>query len=322
MSQNFTNNSSAEWRLALTVCALLILPSPQAAPDDLAVSVIKLPPLLIEGQPAKAHTQGLELVSGTFYVTARRDDVQPKRALLLRTTANRSDWDAWNITPLDPQGSLTTLDHPGGMQSDGDHLWIPLAESKRSGRSIIRRYSIAALAPGQPLQPKFEFTVNDHIGALAVSTERNILFGANWDTQTVYVWDFAGHLQRTLTGAGLATRGLGVVNSPNERDRRAGLAVQDWKVIGDRLLASGLFRGAGVDPASPQSRLLSFSGFLDPGFQRLSIPLPKQNETELAHEAMAISDGRVHFLPEDLAATNRIFQVPLTDLMKHAQSPD
>jgi hypothetical protein len=75
----------------------------------------------------------LEIKSGKYYVTARRDDVHPRRALLLRTDARGTDWDVWDITPVDAHGALTTLDHPGGMQSDGDRLWIPLAESKRKG---------------------------------------------------------------------------------------------------------------------------------------------------------------------------------------------
>src|SRR4029434_2783288 len=112
----------------------------------------------------------------------------------------------------------------------------------------------ADMIPGQPLKAKFEFPVNDHIGALAVSGDRRNVFGANWDTEAVYVWDFNGRLQRTLNNSELESRGLGVVSGANGR---AGLAVQDWKVVGDRLFASGLFRGPGVTPESPQSRFMS-----------------------------------------------------------------
>jgi len=178
---------------------------------------------------------------------------------------------------------------------------------------------MAGMVPGQPLKAEFEFLVNDHIGALAVSADRRIVFGANWDTEAVYVWDFGGRLQRTLNGPDLESRALGVITDPNGR---AGLAVQDWKVLGDRLFASGLFRGPGVGLESPQSRLMSFTGFSEPGFQRSSIPLPKQNGTELSQEAMAIADGLVYFLPDDLGASNRIFRLSLADLMKRSVSQD
>ena len=303
--------------LACAACAMLVLHLHQSLADDLAVAAIRLPPLRVNGHPARAHTQGLEIKSGKYYVTARQDDVFPKRALLLRTDAHGTDWDVWDITPADARGALTTLDHPGGMQSDGDRLWIPLAESKRKGSSLIRVFSMASLVAGQPLKAEFEFSANDHIGAVAVSADHRIVFGANWDTEAVYVWDFDGRLQRTLNGPELESRGLGIVSGANGR---AGLAVQDWKVVGDRLFASGLFRGPGVAPESAQSRLMSFADFAEPGFQRWSIPLPKQNGTELAQEAMAISDGMVHFLPDDLGASNRIFRVSLADLLKGSVS--
>src|SRR5262249_48366315 len=161
---------------------------------DLPVEVVKLAPLLIDGRPARAHTQGLEIASGAFYVTARRDDPPPKRAFLLRTDPGRLDWDSWDVTPLDSQGALTAFDHPGGMQKDGDRLWIPVAESRRNGRSVIRAFSISRLTVGQRPTPEFEFAVNDHIGALAVLPTKRLL-GASWDTETVYLWDAGGHLE-------------------------------------------------------------------------------------------------------------------------------
>ena len=306
-------------RLIVAVCAAFVLQFTRSLADELTITVIKLPALHVHGQPARAHTQGLEIDAGKFYVTARRDDVQPRRALLLRTDADGTDWDVWDITPLDARGALTSLDHPGGLQSDGKRLWIPLAESRRNGRSLIRVFPMKGMVPGQPLKADFEFPVNDHIGALAVAADRRIVFGANWDTEAVYVWNFEGRLQRTLNGADISSRGLGVVIGTQGR---AGLAVQDWKVVGDRLFASGLFRGPGVAPESPQSRLMSWVGFLETEFQRWSITLPKQNGTELSREGMAISDGLVYFVPEDLGATNRIYRAPLADLMKRSALQD
>jgi hypothetical protein len=40
----------------------------------------------------------------------------------------------------------------------------------------------------------------------------------------------------------------------------------------------------------------------------------------MAREAMAISNGAIYFLPEDLGASNRLFRVSLADLMKHADA--
>ena len=128
----------SRWRameyLLLAASALVICQLNSARAEDLVVETINLPPLRIHGQAAKAHTQGLELAGGKYYVTARREDVRPKQALLLRADPGKADWDVWEITPQDAQGVATRLDHPGGLQSDGARLWIPLAESQRQGR--------------------------------------------------------------------------------------------------------------------------------------------------------------------------------------------
>ena len=203
----------------LTVFLLLlaILRGPQSSAAPLTIEELQLPALRINGQQASAHTQGLELVAGKYYVTARREDVQPRRALLLRTAVGQADWEAWDITPVDNSGALTTLDHPGGMQSDGKRLWIPVAESKRRGHSGIRVFSVAGLNAGKRLIPDLEIAVDDHIGAVAVSPDRKEVFGANWDTEDVYVWDLTGRLERTLTGLDLEKRMLGTAAGSNSR---------------------------------------------------------------------------------------------------------
>src|SRR6266436_3117167 len=221
-------------RIACWLVAILLFQNNQAGADGLAIDEIPLPPLRIDSQPARAHTQGLEVTGSSYYVTARREDIRPKRAMLLRTGKTETHWDVWDITPRDSGSAPMTLDHPGGMQSDGQRLWIPIAESKPKSRSIIRVVPLAAMVAGQPLDPEFEFPVDDHIGAVAVAVDHNLVLGANWDTESVYVWDLHGHLKRTLTGSELGLRGLGAVAGPTPR---FGIAVQDWKLIGDRLFA-------------------------------------------------------------------------------------
>jgi hypothetical protein len=297
--------------LVAAASALLVSHANHSPAAGLAVEVVELPAFRVNGQPARAHTQGLEVVEGKYYVTARREDVRPKRALLVRTETAGTNWDVWDITPVPLAGAISALDHPGGMQSDGQRLWIPIAESKPKSHSIIRVFPLAGIVPGQLLKPEFEFPVNDHIGAVAVAADRRLVLGANWDTEAVYVWDLQGHLKQTLTGFSRTTRGLG-------SDSPSGVAIQDWKIIGPRLYASGLCRSPAAPDASTRSRWLSFTNFLQPDFQRAAVALPLHDRTEMAREAMAISDTWVHFLPEDLGPSNRLFRVPIKDLLKRA----
>lgn len=285
----------------------LLLSSSAATVSPPGWEEIALPPLRLDGAPARAHTQGLEVAGETCFVTARREDRQPRQALLLRTRPGRSDWDGWDITPRAADGRPPGMDHPGGLQSDGTRLWIPVAESRRRGRSVIRAYRMAALKPRQPASPEIEFAVDDHIGALAVDPAEGRLFGANWDTETVYVWDRRGRLVRRFEAGEMTARRLGVTGGA---DARTGLAVQDWKLVSGRLYASGLLKGPGAG-RGPRSRLFVFERFGEGGFSRTVVPLPVLDDGELAREAMAVAGGWVWFLPGDLGATNRLFRVPL-----------
>src|ERR1051325_10957082 len=98
----------------VTLMLLAALPSQQPPPP---AEVIALPPLLINGKTARIHTQGLELVGDFYYLTGRRDDVVPKRALLLRTDGKL--WQTWDVTADRTSDTNRNVDHPGGMQSDG-----------------------------------------------------------------------------------------------------------------------------------------------------------------------------------------------------------
>ena len=290
---------------AVFTAILLLAPSAFGA-ESLPIEVIQLPALRVEGKPAAAHTQGLEVIGGKYYVSARLDSSRPRRALLLSAETAGTNWSAWDVSPA---GSGAILDHPGGMQSDGKRLWVPVAVTKPKSQSLIRVFALDKMLPGQPLKTEFEFSVQDHIGALAVTPARGLLFGANWDTETVYVWDLQGHLKQTLSGDGLAKRGLGLGAAGNTA---GGVAAQDWKVVGDRLFASGLTRPIALQP---RSRWLVFTNFLEAGFQRREVSLPLQHGTELGREAMAVSGEAVYFLPEDLRETNRLFRARLADLI-------
>jgi hypothetical protein len=279
----------------------------------LAVEEVRLPSFRIGGQVAGVHTQELELVAGKYYVTARREHVHPERALLLGSDPAGAHWGDWDITPVDAHDVVTAWDHPGGMQSDGTRLWIPLAESKRNGRSIIRAFQLTNRVGGERLKSDFEFPVNEHIGAVAVSADCQLIFGANWDTERFCVWDFKGRLQQTLTDAEVKARGLRVVAGS---EGRSGVAVQVWKLVKDRLFASGLFRAPGAATVTTESRLIWCVGSLEPDFQRQSVMLPLRNGIQLAREAMAISEDKIHFLREGLGASSRLLRVSLADLMK------
>src|SRR5690349_9202180 len=55
-------------RIACWLAAILLFHNSQAGAAGLAIDEIPLPPLRIDGKPAKAHTQGLEVAGSSYYV--------------------------------------------------------------------------------------------------------------------------------------------------------------------------------------------------------------------------------------------------------------
>jgi len=277
------------------LCGILLALAFGVAED---VERVALPPLRLRGAPLSAHTQGLEIQGDSIYVTARQESPPPRRALLLKTQWEAADWQVWELN-----ASEAGMDHPGGFQSDGRRLWIPLARSRNSGPSRIQAYAISSLEPGQPAKPEMEFTVQDHIGALAVLPPQDLLAGAAWDTDTVYLWDLRGRLKQTLSGPDLRRRGLG---SRPLADELPGLAVQDWKFVDGVLVAGGLVRHGGA-AGQTSSRLL----WLDHRLEHLPTlpPLPPAPDgVELGREGMTVAKESVWFLPGDLGVTNTLYR--------------
>lgn len=270
------------------------------------LETIPLPSFQVNGQAATAHSQGLEIVGGHFYVTARLESPRPKRAILARSAPGSNRWDVWDITPATKPENSGTLDHPGGFQFEGGRFWIPVSQSVRHGRTAVRVFALDRLKAGEPASSEFDFPVADHIGALAVATNQNMVLGANWDTETVYEWDLKGQLRRTFTAAELKSRNLGIISGPGGH---AGVAVQDWKLFGDCLYASGLVDAPAGTAPGKRSRVLVFRHFLELPVACQTLRLPSNEmPVELAQEAMTLRDGLFYFLPENLGSSNRCFR--------------
>lgn len=72
--------------------------------------------------------------------------------------------------------------HPGGLDFDGRDLWVPVAEYRPGGPSIVYRVDPKTLTATEA------FRVGDHIGALAWDPATRSLTGANWGGRSFYQW--------------------------------------------------------------------------------------------------------------------------------------
>jgi uncharacterized protein DUF6454 len=209
------------------------------------------------------HVQGIEVDGSTLWVTSV--DTKAKRGLLFEYRL--------------PEGRLVRSVeihdgeryHPGGLMASGDSLWIPVAEYRRASTAVIQRRNKRTLAL------EGHFLVDDHIGAIAVTPEG--LVGANWDARDLYVWDRNGNLSRK------------VANS-------SGIAIQDMKFDGNRLIGGGLRPDKSGEIVWMKWPSLEIEKRLPVG--------RTDRDVVYTHEGIAIRGDKLWFLPED--GPSRLFE--------------
>lgn len=265
-----------------------------------------IPAFEIEGQPTRIHTQGLCVTDAFYFITGRLDR-ETKRPLLLRIDrATRRHVEFVNLAPGQKASPENTakLDHPSGFDYDGHWFWIALSESRPESRSLIVRVPYSPERPFKDTHAESVCEVNDHIGSLAFDKASNRLYGANWDTKSIYIWEAGGRLVRRISGVDAKSGAIDWLP-----------AVQDWKSIGPgRVLAGGLDKRPDGKPGATRSVLEIWE--IDPlkRVQSISLPNPVERGGEVANEGCAFWSDRVYFLPGDLGsgATIYVFGFPIS----------
>jgi hypothetical protein len=164
--------------------------------------------------------------------------------------------------------------HPGGLVTDSESIWIPIAEYRAHSTAVIQRRDKRTLALIS------QFSVADHIGCVAVTPE--YVIGGNWDSKEFYVWNHDGTLVREVAS-------------------QTGNAYQDLKFVSGKVVGSGTL--AGRQGAVDWLEL--------PAFQLSERKLVGNTEKGQAftREGMTLFKGQLWFLPEDNAS--RLFVFPL-----------
>lgn len=242
--------------LVLALATACAAPSPTATPTLLAAGLE-----LLDSQTLSFptyHVQGLAVTEDVYYVSAV--DKENDQGWLFKI--------ARESLALMERQELTegTLIHPGGIQVNGAHLWVPNAEYDRDGPTRI-----LALDP-QSLEISRSFDVDDHISLIA-SNGTDRLYGTNWDSVNFYVWDWDGNLIERVV-------------SPTD------MAYQDCEFVDPYLMCGGT-----KDHGSSGT-----IDFIDPASWTL-VDRTEVGQTGLGHrltrEGLSFFDDRVYLLPED-----------------------
>jgi Family of unknown function (DUF6454) len=177
------------------------------------------------------HPQGMVKIGDSFFVSSVEVKVPPKR---LPAPANGYDRDTGegvgHLFKIDRSGKLIadlalgegSIYHPGGIDYDGTHIWVPVAEYRPNGRSIIYRVTPDTMKATKVI------AIDDHIGAIVHDVATNTLHGVSWGSRRLYRW--------TLDDKG------GVTGNPTRRLNPSHYVdYQDCKSVGaERMLCTGV----------------------------------------------------------------------------------
>src|SRR5206468_4726436 len=105
--------------------------------------------------------------------------------------------------------------HPGGIDYDGEHIWVPVAEYRPDSRSIVYRVDPKTMKATEVLR------FADHIGAIVHNTDDHTLHGVSWGSRRFYRW--------TLRRDGRVTNGTTPPERPRTFNTSHHLVYQDCK---------------------------------------------------------------------------------------------
>ncbi|MEO7133262.1 MAG: DUF6454 family protein [Vicinamibacterales bacterium] len=187
--------------------------------------------------------------------------------------------------------------HPGGLDYDGRHIWVAVAEYRPNSQSIVYRID------PQTMTATEMFRFHDHLGALVHDTETHSLHGVSWGSRVFYRWALSrdGRVKN-------AAQPVRIANASHYID------YQDCKFAGQRrMLCTGVaeFR---VTPGSEPFRL----GGIDLVSLRDHRPIHQAplllwvRGLDLAHNPVWLeptaSGLRGYFVPEDDDSTLYVYE--------------
>jgi Family of unknown function (DUF6454) len=258
------------------------------------------------------HPQGMTRVGDHFFVSSVEVHTSPEPYDEPTTGYDRTAGDGvGHLFKFTAQGDLVDqlslvegdMYHPGGIDFDGQSIWVPVAEYRPDSHTAIYRID------PETMDATEVFQYPDHIGGIVHNTDANTLHGVSWGSRRFYRWE--------LDEAGAVTnanRPPGVLASENPEHY---IDYQDTQYLGDGLmLASGL---ATYQPAGDSE--FSLGGIdlvnLESETPIHQIPVPVWTDTGVVMTRNPFfvethrNGLRFYFLPEDDTSHLFVYDVDL-----------
>jgi hypothetical protein len=182
------------------------------------------------------HPQGMVRIGDHFLVSSVEVRVPTRRLPEARGGYDRDAGEGiGHLFKIDLRGNLIadlrvgagTIYHPGGIDYDGTHIWVTVAEYRPNSRSIVYRVDPHTMRAIEVLR------VADHLGAIVHNTDDHTLHAVSWGSRRFYRWTLSQ--DGSVTNADAA---LDAIRTPNPSHY---VDYQDCKYAGRRrMLCTGV----------------------------------------------------------------------------------
>ena len=231
-------------RFSLGLLAATVLGSSAGAASELVAERVQKLTRAVRWRPVATipinfkthHPQGMVKIGDTFFVSSVEITVPTNRFPEPKDGYDRDTGQgAGHLFKIDAKGNLLgsmklgegAVYHPGGIDYDGRHIWVAVAEYRPNSRAIIYRVDPQAMTATEV------FRFGDHIGGIVHNTDDKTLHGVSWGSRRFYKW--------TLGGDGKVTNADTPPDTLRVPNRAHYIDYQDCHYLGGRrMLCSGL----------------------------------------------------------------------------------
>jgi hypothetical protein len=252
------------------------------------------------------HPQGLVKIGDHFFMSSVETNEAPTR---VRDPESRFDrtpgTGTGHLFKFAEDGSLLydlilgegTMYHPGGIDFDGEFIWVSVAEYRPNSHSIV--YKIDP----ETMQPTEVFRFADHLGGILKDPNSSTLYAISWGSRKFYQWA----IQLTTDAQQQEYIADSALMHPN---RHHYIDYQDCQWLPPHnMLCSGVNTYSFRD--GEQFKLGGIELLELPSFQvTMQLPVTKTTDTGLVltqnpfyFETNSLQENFLHFVPEDDSST-------------------
>lgn len=305
-------------RFGLGLLASTVLGSSAVAASELVAERVQKLTRAVRWRPVATipinfkthHPQGMVKIGDAFFVSSVEITVPTKRFPEPKDGYDRDTGQGTgHLFKIDAKGNLLgsvklgegAMYHPGGIDYDGRHIWVAVAEYRPNSRAIIYRVDPQAMTVTEV------FRFGDHIGGIVHNTDDKTLHGVSWGSRRFYKWTLGG--DGKVTNADTPPETLRVPNRAHYID------YQDCHYLGGRrMLCSGLnnYRLVADGPVFPLGGLEIVDLRTDQAVYQVPVELWSPSGKPMTQNPFWVeateSGLRAYFMPDDDNSTLFVYE--------------